>query len=429
MTNPPLLEASILLVCGLPGSGKSTLIQSIVRHYQKSLSASSAAASFLLFDDIIVIDYDNIATNICQNIRDANSIITKYSNNNNDDDEGNYFTKEELQAWRMTRKEALKQLHDQLQKNLDTATAATANAIDNKRRILIILDDNFHLRSMRRDVYKVCQQFLITKNNHNHQNENKNEKPKPMPRIIDIGLVILHVNTPIEQCLENNEKRRTKNNNDHEYIPRQIIYDMDSIFELPKQDDGNNNAKSSNFESIVITIDKQLHLCNENNDKDEDDIIQFYYHLSNQLTLCTTDEYQIKLPQEQKSIEQLQKEREVTLQSKIHHIDLLLRALVGAICKADSKRFGKVANIARKDILKEQKDSCLKYMSNFINDDDDEEDRDSRQFNIADSKIVADFVDRISTDDGTNTNLAHQEILQIVTAAYNMFVDNKPSKN
>ena len=415
MTNPPLLEASILLVCGLPGSGKSTLIQSIVRHYKKGSSSSS----FLVFDDIIVIDYDNIATNICQNIHDANSTITKYSNNNNNN-EGDYFTKEELQAWRMTRKEALKQLHDQLQKNLDTATAATTTTID-KRRILIILDDNFHLRSMRRDVYKVCQQFLIT-NNHNHQNENEK------PRIIDIGLVILHVNTPIEQCLENNEKRRTKNKNDHEYIPRQIIYDMDSIFELPRQDN-NNNSKSSNFESIVITIDKQLHLSNENNDKDDDDTIQFYYHLSNQLILCTTDEYQIQLPQEQKSMEQLQKERELTLQSKIHHIDLLLRALVGAICKADSKRFGKVANIARKDILKEQKDSCLKCMSNFINDDYDEEDDDSHQYNIADSKIVADFVDRISTDDGTNTNLAHQEILQIVTAAYNIFVDYKPSKN
>ena len=89
----------------------------------------------------------------------------------------------------------------------------------------------------------------------------------------------------------------------------------------------------------------------------------------------------------QKSLEQLEKEREVTLKSTMHHVDLLLRSLVGAICRQNSI-FAKGANMARKSVLIECK-AELKHERSFHHDDEDDNDNDNVFFSATAMKFEA----------------------------------------
>ena len=127
-------RVSVLLLCGFPGSGKSTLANTLVTQLSRKDGDGP-------YDAVEWICYDDLATELAKRRLQGDD---------------NSRTPDMLQAWRDTQKEALVRLDALLEANANTR----ANANANRSRTLIILDDNFHLRSMRRQVFQTCQKRL-----------------------------------------------------------------------------------------------------------------------------------------------------------------------------------------------------------------------------------------------------------------------------
>lgn len=336
-------SASVLLLCGLPGSGKSTLASSVVEHYTEESS---------MFINVKYIEYDSIASNLCEEYGDDGDISTtraRTSTSTNsaqiDDLENerqenttrstssNAFTDQDLKAWRETRNVALHLLEIELSSALENALGRERSGkviCHDPHRVLIIMDDNFHLRSMRRDVYKKCQEFIVQSTPSTCSNANS----------LSIGLSTVFVNTPFDDCIANNEKRLGT----PQYIPPITITAMKNTLEPP-------DSEKTNFENYFIdTLEWNVST-------------NAFYQRLDECLFSSVLKHPIEPPPPAKSLEQLEKERLATLQSRLHRVDLVLRSLVGATCRTN-KTFAKSANEARKRILQECKDKC-----NVVDDD------------------------------------------------------------
>jgi tRNA uridine 5-carbamoylmethylation protein Kti12 len=140
-------EKIVILLCGLPGAGKSTL----ARLFLDKQGASSIA----------LIEYDDL----------QDSLLTIMK--------GEVFDEQHmLQAWKSSRTLALQTLSERL---------------DDSNTKFLFLDDNFYLQSMRKQIYQVCQNHITANNNNNTD------------RVIHFGLVWME--TPVDVCLERNQQR------------------------------------------------------------------------------------------------------------------------------------------------------------------------------------------------------------------------------
>ena len=290
----PLSKASILLFCGLPGSGKSTVARDVAHIYSKCVDIEDSVTQK---DTVVIIDYDAIA--------EKESRSDGFDNNS-----GSQFTSNDLEAWRKSRITAL-----DLLKNTLSVHFSSANNDDST--MLVVMDDNFHLRSMRRDVYRACQDFLVT-----------------APDAI-ISFSIAYISTPLHVCLERNESREGKH-----HIPSHVITRMDATIEPPDE-----SKPYASFEKFHITINNASQSGIER--KIFDDIEQ-----------CINESLQSPIQAKKEcsaeEIAQTERERELqrieTFKCKMQRIDLLLRKLVGAVGRVDKKR-SKEANGTRKDII------------------------------------------------------------------------------
>ncbi len=298
-------RASILLLCGLPGSGKSSVAQNIVQAYSKcgddddSVVVKEDEFSLTQNDKVVIIEYDAIE----QDIRQQQNIDGKCSSQ---------FTSDDLDAWGKSRITALNVLKNTLSDHF------CGGGNDNHASsLLIILDDNFHLRSMRRDIYRACQDFLTAASE------------------AIISFSVAYIKTPLHVCLERNNKRSGK-----QHIPHDIITRMDATIEPP-----DDSKPYTSFERFHVTIDNTI----------SDEFIQEMLHNIDQCVknaLQSPVEAKKELTAEE--IAQIQKEREFQRQKtnkcQVQRIDLLLRRLVGAVGKVDKKR-SKEANDTRKVII------------------------------------------------------------------------------
>jgi tRNA uridine 5-carbamoylmethylation protein Kti12 len=100
---------TIVLLGGLPASGKSTLARQLVKHYPKN-------AIHLEYDEL----EDSLASTMLENDR--------------------------REAWNLARQMALKQLEEQLLENGRTYR-------------IFLVDDNFHLRGMRKQIHRLLLRY------------------------------------------------------------------------------------------------------------------------------------------------------------------------------------------------------------------------------------------------------------------------------
>ena len=299
-------RASILLLCGLPGSGKSSVAQNVVQAYSKcgdddgSVGVKEDQFSLTQNDKVVIIEYDAIE----QNIRQQQNIGGKYSSQ---------FTSDDLDAWRKSRITALNVLKSTLSDHFC--------GIDNDNHtssLLIILDDNFHLRSMRRDIYRVCQDFLTAASG------------------AIISFSVAYIKTPLHVCLERNNLRRGR-----QHIPPDIITRMDATIEPP-----DDSKPYASFERFHVRID--------NTASD----LKFNQEMLHNIDQCLKNSLQSPIEAKKEltaeEITQIQNEKELqrqqTSKCQVQRIDLLLRRLVGAVGKVDKKR-SKEANDTRKAII------------------------------------------------------------------------------
>jgi tRNA uridine 5-carbamoylmethylation protein Kti12 len=301
----PTSMASVCCMVGLPGCGKSTVARTI-RDLHQNHSKHDAT---VLFGEIVIIDYDAIT---------QQELIIQSGNNDGDKDtildpHCTLFDSNDLAAWRKGRVTALEMLQDTL------ATHFTGGR--NASTALIILDDNFHLRSMRRDIYRSCQDIV---------------KMHPQATI---GFSVVYFTTPLELCLQRNNLRSGKDR-----VPQDVLNRMASIIEPPDE-----TKPSSSFERFHVTID---------NAEDFFDVNTIERNIINEIFQCLSVSLESPiLPKSDLSEEQIAqleqkriREREKTLKCEIQRIDQLLRKLVGAVGRVEKKR-SREANEIRKSIL------------------------------------------------------------------------------
>jgi len=335
------IQISVILLCGLPGSGKSTLSRSISEHYQRQTIDESSPH----FHKVVQIEYDAITSRL-EKDRSEEKISTSMSEATDSES----FTSPELEAWRETRTEALCLLREELLLTLQQSGNSYPDASICPRReeelrlhflpipykMLIIMDDNFHLRSMRRDVYKVIQTFADQLQENASVTQNQEELHHSYEEPIKIGLAMLFVNKSLEVCIVNNKQRLGTAN----YIPQRIITNMYQTMEIP-------DGQKAKFEICSMdTSETKVNTQNPDNG--------FFLQLGTLLSSSVSQHPVLPTPPPSMTPEEKEKERLATLQSTMHQVDLILRAFVGATCRTN-KMFGKTANIARKVIIAECK--------------------------------------------------------------------------
>lgn len=301
-------KACVLCLVGIPGSGKSTIARAIIELNSQSGSQKSSSHTDetdvpqFQFDDIVLIDYDDLATK---------QLTLRKDNARNS---CSSFDSIELEAWRNSRVVALQILNDSLTTHFTSGT-------DDNYNLLIIMDDNFHLRSMRREIYRSCQEIIET---HPHA---------------QIGFTVLFCSAPLEACFQRNDLRSGK-----ERLPRDVINRMAMGIEPP---DGSKACAS--FERFHLSIDNSVDVTGRKK-VDRQFFSELYrcFHESLQSPILQKNELSreeiIKL--EQKRME----DREATLNNKFQRIDQLLRKLVSAVGRIQKVK-SKEANEVRKSIL------------------------------------------------------------------------------
>ncbi len=300
-------SASVCCLVGIPGSGKSTIARAIIdlnhqRGSQKTLSSSTYGTDVSHFDDILLIDYDDLT---------RKELSLKHDNNRCG---SSSFDSNELEAWRKSRRVAVEKLKVSLKNHF-------ACGSDDASTLLIILDDNFHLRSMRREIYRSCQEIIAI---------------HPRARM---GFVVVYCSAPLDVCLRRNDLRSGK-----ERIPRDVINRMAMGLESPDK-----SKAGASFERFHLSIDNSEDIADRN-----------YYgrHLLSDLHRCLQESLLSPvLPKNDLSQDEIfeleqkrAREREDTHKSNLQRIDQLLRKLVGAVARIQKTKTEE-ANEIRKSIL------------------------------------------------------------------------------
>ena len=265
-----VVEKTVLLMCGLPGAGKSSLARRAFQH-----EASTA-----------IIEYDHLQENL----------VIDSCDNNDDSKEQQSL----LVAWKKSRLQALKTLNEKLQ---DTVTS------------VVVMDDNFYLRSMRKQVYQVCQQ------------------QRSLGTACRIHFGIIWMDTPVQVCLEWNGLRETTRR-----VPESIISRMKDRFEPPL-------ASKATWEKAILVLNG----ASTNIESLVEEMRSFQERLSHM------GEALVQPPvNEEEELQRLQEERRKTNESRLHQADRLLRQCVQTTGKLRPTA-GKQANQVRRKVFQDLK--------------------------------------------------------------------------
>lgn len=234
--------ATVILFCGLPASGKST-------------SARKLSAACSEDYHVVHLEYDDF----------EDSVVLVQEQ------------KERREAWNKAREEVVYRLQNILE-----------NRPHNKQ-LLVLMDDNFHLRGMRKQIHRFLLQF------------------KP----VNFGVIWMQAS--VDECIERNRRRPRK-------VPNEVIKKMSTTLELPRAD----------WEKCWMLV---------NDATPFNEMIRFIK------TCCAISD----LPDLEDSKQQ-EEDREITKQSLIHSSDKILRSWVGLSAK-HHKSLAQGANQARKTIM------------------------------------------------------------------------------
>ena len=354
-------HASVVLMCGLPGSGKSSFAASMIRNINNGSETTGNNGRETLhvetgehavvdyYDPIVLIDYDEIAESIIASSQETPTACAVEAFQNTETPPDTNFSDQDLQAWRDCRNIALSRLEEELRQYFSSYDQKTDNDNDTGTNLLIILDDNFHLRSMRRDIYKICQQIV---SDHGQVDENISSGRTGQPCCI--GFSVLMVDTPLDTCLKRNALREGKAR-----IPEATVQKMASTLERPEPNSGDYMKK---FETNSIVIDNTSDWMGEGGSADDGEDFKWHTAYGDAVRACLDAAMKNPVfpPQREEEVdpEILRKAREETKKNRIHQADRLLRSLVGVVGRTD-KSMGRVANDARKHVLQQLRDETV----------------------------------------------------------------------
>jgi predicted kinase len=241
----------VVLVCGLPGAGKSTICRRIVKEYGGTAAADTADGTTAEDDEdttaagtttgshrlVHVIEYDQLMRMDSTSTPPQQQHPPSPDGDNNDDDDHHFA------AWHSARTMALEQLRQRIR---DVAVGFTAarkaaemcssngdsgrgsSSSSSSSSFLTILDDNFYLRSMRKDVCRTLQQlqeeFLFEE-----QQQQEQQPQQPMNVLLLFGSVFVDV--PVAICLDRNAARAVDRR--RQQVPPHVIQRMHERMQVP----------------------------------------------------------------------------------------------------------------------------------------------------------------------------------------------------
>ena len=282
---------SVVLMAGLPASGKSTLARKLVRRFDENDRINKIQESNKKRQKLIHIEYDDLEDNLLLSIATEGTEIDETTDEVGD---------QRREAWNQARQHAVQQLEGGLQKIIGASSNETSTSV--KTDTIILMDDNFHLRGMRKQIHRLLLNY----------------------RPIRFG--ILYLETPLEVCLERNRTRSGRRR-----IPCEVIEKMSTSFEPPRV-----------FWEVSSTM--TIPDVPETNDDAFEEIVKFVQE-------CPEI---IDLPNEEIDLEQQASDRAKTRENEVHGLDKRLRSYVGKVAKFD-KSLARSANTARKTIMEDFK--------------------------------------------------------------------------
>jgi tRNA uridine 5-carbamoylmethylation protein Kti12 len=299
----------VLLLCGLPASGKSSLAKQVCEQVQQNKSRSGNHDNGNRFRTgcCHLIEYDALQESLTDDETDA------------------------LEAWRQTRGVALQDFQKVLTECVDSLETSS----------LLILDDNFHLPSMRKQVYQACQRVVA-----GHRYEHGSGSGSSS---VPIYFGIVYVDTPVALCLERNRQRQRA----QDVVPDQVICKMRDTLQPPP-------APNTYWEqpAAVLRIDgsHDKNIANtSDNETEEHDTVQRVLEFA--ATLCQQRESKVPPPVDP-AVEQerLKAERKRTATSTAHSMDQSLRQLVKIVAQVRPAAASHANRIRQECLLQAKKD-------------------------------------------------------------------------
>ena len=297
----------VLLLGGLPGAGKSTLAAA----WQKALPSL-----------LHCVEYDGLEQGL---------LLEAASANNDDNDDATLQEQQRLDAWKQSRTLALDRLRDLLRRATATASPAAAND-DNKDsssssslgaiQQIILMDDNFYLRSMRKQVFVTCQQVVAER-----QGDAR------------IAMVSVWLDTPVGTCLARNEARTRQ-------VPRQVIERMARQMECPEHEGDATINQTGHTEPRRQYYWEKVAWRLNGSASVESNTQFILQHLRQRhwLPLCM-----VPPPLDpQVELDRLAAERKRTASNLRHQTDQALRQAVKMVATEISPKHARAANAARK---------------------------------------------------------------------------------
>lgn len=347
---PPLprmvpVTASVVCMCGLPGSGKSTLARSLL---DSSVVLDKEGEGGDVRGRSVLIDYDVLARDLAAATNEGDVASPPQPEQEERPQRVlSLFDQSDLDSWRQSRRLALSSLETELKShfnNVGDGDAAAEGVASLHSHLLVVLDDNFHLRSMRREVHRVCQRVVSSWGEWGGEFRGHGA----------IGFSVLYVDTPLTVCLERNSHRRGK-----ERVPDATVELMAQSIEVPE---GATFAASAEAEGLRSDYSRRFEACSihikPGGDGDREGGSGCHYSAhADTISDCLMRavRYQPVTPPKkrpERDADELREERRRTRENRLHRSDILLRALVASVGRAD-RSLGRAANNARRVLLEE----------------------------------------------------------------------------
>jgi len=375
----------VVAVCGLPGAGKSRLCRQLLRQGFREAGVVDSRRHLIEYDAVQDRHVAEASTGGAAFATSKEGRVPAENSLDDDDDAASASATDNnertvvasndltLEAWRRTRVTAVQRLRSLIRRTAEEASAADASAAG--RPALIVMDDNFHLRSMRKRIYQACQE----EQQYQQQQQQQPSQAKSKTRAAGIYFVVLWVDTPLEICLERNRRRglpRESSDDDDDRsrpVPEDVITKMSESAQLPDP--------SYYWERINFRVDGSGPVTDNGNENDgSDNRVQLVFDF---LSMVPSRYEQVratsKTPEEEEEERRrLEAERRKTLQSERHRLDHMLRGYVRIVAQF-KPQCAQLANKVRQAIMKNESDQVIRL-----------------------NNLMQVFLDKLFDDDGNN---------------------------
>ncbi|XP_033109833.1 L-seryl-tRNA(Sec) kinase-like [Anneissia japonica] len=345
----------ILILCGIPGAGKSTLASNLERDIDRPTSERSkrktllraTVTTWICFDDVIPhsIDVGSVALDTngitkdygiwkayrLQIVKTIDDIISKVINGDishfyelpEQEHEATSISKHVEEIIKTAFKSSLLKYLDQN----ECGNTVSREGDKNKTRefgkkndfedidFVFVMDDNFYYRSMRYQYFQICRKY-------------------------NIAFCQIHMHCSVDVALERNSSRNNR-------VPDDTIINMATRFEAP-------DVSKGSWEEMSLQIDAANELIEDT-------------WISVSALLCKALDYPVQ-PMIVEDQQQKEQSRQSCLRSLIHQGDQILRRLITermklsketGMEKSEMKMQSEKLNQARQEILKSLRDANL----------------------------------------------------------------------